>query len=206
MWRTIGKGESHLAEIVGPILKNAADVEVAYRAHAPYIELKLRFYEHDAPRQESLCNAIQTALRPWLYEVDDEDIPKLLAAKLLACRSVDLYDGATQGHLIEFLAPHLRRGLATPADVAVVTSWESHEAPAAFIEQVLDLNSDSELALAICGFDASGNWAVGLRRHDEKQIEERPPVYHGAAARSRNLMCVAALAAKFWCDRLSLRH
>lgn len=204
MFRTVGKGESHLAELVEPILKAAGPgLDVAYRAHVPYVELKLRFPMAESQRYAPICAEIETALSPWLYEVDNENTPELLAAKLAPLSSVNIYDGVTQGHLIELLGPFLRTALPTPAVFSSVTSWEEHASPTAFVEQALELESDATLSLAIAGLDASGIWAIGLRQGDEKRVEEKSSIYKGDAMRPRNLKAIAALACKEWWGQLN---
>jgi molybdenum cofactor synthesis domain-containing protein len=208
MWRTIGKGESHLAEVIEPLLMGSRGqgVEVAYRAHAPYIELKVRFPEADAARFAPLCSAIQAALRPWLFEVDDQDVARQLVARLSRYQSVEIYDGVTQGQLAELLAPEFRTALTKQAQLVFVTSWEGFESPAAFLEQTLDTNPETEVALAVAGFDPSGAWAVGIRELSEKTVEERPSIYRGEAMQARNLKAIASLAAKAWLAHLDERN
>jgi molybdopterin-biosynthesis enzyme MoeA-like protein len=201
-WRTIGKGESHLAELIEPLVRGQG-VDVAYRAHAPFVELKVRFPDARADEFRGLCTDIHAALKPWLYEVDDQDLPKLLADKLFLFKSIDIYDGVTQGHLTELLGPHLRAKATLPAPVSIATSWEAHDLPAAFIEQTFELNTESEIALAVAGLDQSGLWAAGMRRFEDKIVEEHPSLYKGDAIRPRNLKAIAALAVKAWYDMLS---
>lgn len=201
MWRVIGKGESHLAEIIEPLLQGQP-IEVAYRAHPPYVELKLRFPESEADQHQRLMGDVQAALTPWLYEVDDQDVPSSLIQRLARFKSIDIYDGTTQGNVMEVLSPLLRDAVTKPALISCVTSWERHDNPQAFVETMLQMNTETEASLAVAGFDASGTWAVGLRVHGETSIEERPSLYKGEAMRARNLKAIAHLAAKAWHDML----
>src|SRR5690606_18206989 len=81
MWRTVGKGESAIAEIVEKILGRfrttmnpvgADELILAFRAHAPIIETKLSFAGAEQQHFQDLFKAIDEGLAPWLYEKDDE--------------------------------------------------------------------------------------------------------------------------------------
>jgi molybdenum cofactor synthesis domain-containing protein len=202
-WRTIGKGESQLAELVSPLFVGHQDLEIAYRVHAPYVELKLRFPAHTATRYQAVCSQIEQVLRPWLFESDEFNTPEALVERLIHFASVDIYDGVTQGHLSELLAPHLRNVGKEPRPITLMTSWEGHEDPAGFVEQALTFQMDTEVALAIAGINAQGGWAVGLRLGEQRFIEERPSFYRGDTQRPRNLKAIASLAAKAWFDLLT---
>ncbi len=205
LWRTIGRGESHLAELVEPIVAQhgANGVTVAYRAHAPYVELKVRYPQSSAAFRQALVGKLDEALQPWLYERDQEDLPALLIAKLRSMGVVDFYDGATCGHLLELLGPQLRDQLPVPAEVSLVTSWEQHDTPAAFVEEALAATAGSDATLACAGFDHTGLWAYGCRIGDRSTVVERPSPYRGEGMRARNLKAVAALAVKGWYEALS---
>jgi molybdenum cofactor synthesis domain-containing protein len=203
MWRTIGKGESHLAEVVEPLVSGRS-VEVAYRAHAPFVETKVRFPVARAKELEPLCAALDAALAPWVYEVDREDVQHALARRLAMFQTIDVYDGVTRGNLVEVLAPELRAQLPATTTLSSVTSWESNESPREFVEQMLTLSrGGAEVHLALAGFDASGTWAIGARMLDERTVIERPSLYKGEAMQSRNLKAIAALACRIWLDALT---
>src|SRR5690606_25686995 len=74
-WRTIGIGESHLAQIVEPILATQTrfGLEVAYRAHAPYVELKIRHRAADAAALTLPFAELEQAMGDRLFEKDRDD-------------------------------------------------------------------------------------------------------------------------------------
>lgn len=205
MWRTIGRGESHLAEIIEPLVQGQG-VEVAYRAHAPFVELKLRFPEATADKYTPLCDRITTTLTPWLFESDGQNVAQELASKLAGYRTVDIYDGVSQGNLSELLAGPIRETLPGTTSLSFVTAWERHESPRQALEQWLASETNADMALGLAGFDAEGRWAIGIRLHGEKSVVERPSPYKwnaGEALRARNLKAIASLAAKAWLTLLS---
>lgn len=197
MWRTVGAGESHLAEILDPIV-TGRPVTIAYRAHAPYVEIKISFPAFSQHANQPLLNTVASALTRWLYETDSEDLVSQLGSELNRFSSVDIYDGVTHGQIANFLSPHIISTAKSKKQVSLVTSWEEHDSPRQFIEQCFAISSSSELALAVAGFDAAGNWAFGIRSPDKTEVIERPSVYNGDALRSRNQMAIAAFAIKGW--------
>jgi hypothetical protein len=205
-WRTIGRGESHVAEVVAPIVAGQP-IEVAYRAHAPYVEFKLRFPASDAERLRPLLQRVDAALAPWLYERDDESSVEALAQRLSAARQVAIYDGATDGGVVELLAAPLRatfarqRASARPT-LSVVSSFEDHAPSEAFLQNYLGIHADADLSLAVAGHDADGTWSAGVRSAGGTRVTSFPALWRGEELRGRNLQAVAALAVKAWLELL----
>jgi competence/damage-inducible protein CinA-like protein len=197
MWRTIGLGESHLAEVLSPVVTGRG-VSVAYRAHAPYVETKISYPAFSADKHTGLVREIGTVLGKWMFETDDEDLITILGSELNRFTSVDIYDGATQGQIAQFLSPHIKSSAKIQRQVSLVTSWESHDSPRQFVEQCFAVSGASELALAVAGYDHAGTWAFGVRSPAGTEVVEKPSVYFGEEVRSRNQMAVAALAIKGW--------
>lgn len=194
-WRTIGCGESAVAELVEPLVSNQA-VVVSYRAHAPYVETKIRFKAEESAQIGGLLRKINETLNPWIFEQDEEDVILDLSKQFSRFQSINIYDGATQGYLLELLAPILRENSALSSNLSIATSWESHDSPALFVRNCLAVNDDVELGLAIAGFDEQLGWAVGVRwRHGLTVLEKTSP-YRGKALRARNLSAIASLAAR----------
>jgi nicotinamide-nucleotide amidase len=201
MWRTIGLGESHLAEILNPVVMGVP-VTVAYRAHAPYVETKITYLLADAAIYQPLLSSVELALKKWLFEIDDEDTASALGKELNRFSSIDIYDGVTKGQLSLFLAPHVHASAKVDRQVSLVTSWEQHDSPRQFVEQCFAISGSSELALAVTGFDQAGNWAYGIRSPQLTQIIEKKSIYTGDAMRQRNQMAIAALTIKGWLELL----
>jgi nicotinamide-nucleotide amidase len=199
MWRTIGVGESQIAEILNPILVGIP-ITVAYRAHAPYVETKITCLVSDLVMHQSLLLKVELALKKWLFEIDEEDTAAALGRELNRFSSIDIYDGVTHGQLSLFLSPHIQSSAKISRQVSLVTSWEEHDSPRQFVEQCFAISGSSELALAVTGFDQSGNWAFGIRSPDLTEVIERKSVYNGEAMRQRNQMAIAALAIKGWLE------
>jgi hypothetical protein len=201
MWRSIGKGESHLAELVEPLVKDAG-FEVAYRAHQPYVELKVRYPASCEKQAEGLAQKIDATLAPWLYERDQENHAAALVEVLAKYKSIDIYDGVTQGHLSDLLSAHLREKTQIEQQIAFNMSWENHDSPADYVSQICDLSDGSALALVMAGFDTDGGWALGVRRHGVTRVKTYDSPYKVPMLKTRNLKAVAYLAVKEWLDIL----
>jgi hypothetical protein len=86
-WSCLGVGESKLASLIEPLLAPAwteKGVELGFRAHVPWVEVKL-WIPHDFVRNseiQALCEAIERVCVPWLGARDDED-PATIWARAL---------------------------------------------------------------------------------------------------------------------------
>ena len=213
-WRMVGRGESHLAEQVTPLLAKApSGLEVAYRAHAPYVELKLRVPLARASEYGELFRAIDQALTPWIYERDDQDTTRELARHLAASAGpVALFDGATEGHIAEAMLPAIRAELVqhqAPPNVHVATTWNRGiQEPEQRLAEVLAREPEKPLSLAVVGFDGNGRWAAGIRRGQVVHSSTFEAPYAGKglkeAMRIRSQRAAAAWAQKYWLEHISL--
>lgn len=202
MWRMIGKGESHLAELITPVVKGH-DVGIAYRVHAPYVELKVSFPTVDSDKHAQLCQQLTELLKPWLFETDQQDTPSQLADLLKSYPSVAIIDMATQGHLAELLTGHLRE-IADTRDILLQTQWRvTQKPPRDGVTDALDRAPKFALVLAVAGVDASGNWVLGWRVNGQSFLAEYAAPFKHTVHRSRTLKAIAALAAKSWHSALS---
>lgn len=195
MWRTIGRGESHLAELVTPVLKDRG-LEVAYRAHAPYVELKLRYPQSLAAVADQVASELDQLLAPWLYERDGEDTLAALARALGRYPSVQLCDHATKGVLWDVLGPHVRDQSESQTAWIVGLGWQGGICAAG-------PQMEDGITLRLEGFDPRGYWTVGLEGQDLRREETRPSPYTAVALASRNLRAVAYWAAKVWLQWLT---
>lgn len=109
-WRTIGRGESHIAEIVESIctdLKSSNSIDLAYRAHAPFIETKIRFDKIHEEKVRPYLEQLSAALDPWLYESGEEHWSSNFSDFLLSKRQILFIDYCTSGQLQSLLVPWL---------------------------------------------------------------------------------------------------
>ncbi len=117
-WRVVGRGESALAEKLEPIIDRAnvagLNVDIAYRAQVPVVEIKVRFPSGNEKRMEEYVSEIEAELRPHLYEIGDESLPEKIISKVgeLSENAV-IVDQATNGYLGELLLSGVRKATSS---------------------------------------------------------------------------------------------
>jgi molybdenum cofactor synthesis domain-containing protein len=106
IWKCIGKSEASLGEIVEATVRGF-DVKTGYRAHAPYVEVKVWFPETlGRGRELELLSKLNAELAPYSVARNEEDLgTKLLDALATHTGTLSLtfLDLGTQGVLSERL-------------------------------------------------------------------------------------------------------
>lgn len=213
-WRTIGKGESHIAEIVESILKplvEARSIDLAYRAHAPFIETKLRFDASLDSTIQPYVTKLSEALAPWLYESGDDNWCRDFARFLQTRSQVCFYDFATSGQIQSLLVPWIEKlHKESPSPIPLPEMYFFN-----------GLNLKSEVALPKLGPDDLDSLHFYVRISEVDALWElkswnghhsyqksypmpyktatRPAGFSGQAPRpDRNGLAIASLAMKAW--------
>ena len=138
-------------------------------------------------------------MQPWLFESDRENTVASLAECLQRFRSIEIYDGATQGQLAELLTPHLRHVLSSDQQLMFHTCWQHQdESPTDVVRRHLKAAAHAELTLAVAGADHRGIWALGVYRNGQTHITEHAAPYRHSVQLSRTMKAIAALATKSW--------
>lgn len=118
-WDVIGLGESQVAALIEPVVQSAERLqalEVGYRVHLPYVEVKLTLPCSQWASQAKLIEQIEAALRPRVALRDGEDAATQFITRLQQ-RPFRLHDQVTGSVLLNRLVPLLKNEL-TPS------SWE----------------------------------------------------------------------------------
>lgn len=100
-WQCLGIGEGTLGEIVEATLQGQEGITTGYRAHAPYIEVKL-WIEQDQNAQDILA-LLEPAIKQWVVLRNDEDAAQHLIQALPATQ-VCLVDACTRGLFVQRLS------------------------------------------------------------------------------------------------------
>ena len=96
--RTLGKAESEVAELAEPHVAGSS-LKVGYRAHMPYVEVKLWYRGSETAEALPIVGKIASELKTWLVNRDEEDVADPLIAVLGRGERIRIYDRATQGIL-----------------------------------------------------------------------------------------------------------
>lgn len=108
IWRCLGKGEGDVASICEEIVRGSG-LRIGYRAHVPYVEVKVWVPVARLSSFQSLLDDLETALRPWLVNRGNEDFADDLLLWLQRTgRALHIHDSATKGMLAERLQTRLR--------------------------------------------------------------------------------------------------
>lgn len=114
LWRTLGVGESDVAERVEAVIKDSP-YRVGYRAHLPYIEVKLWVPRAQAIEAENLLPKIDDVLSQWLVAKGKDDLLDPVLRASFAGEDVRIRDEATGGYLQARLFERLRELKLDPA-------------------------------------------------------------------------------------------
>ena len=110
-WDTLGVGESDVADRIEKVFQEFSSlrsvVEIGYRVHLPYVEVKLSFLESAQGEVKKLLNHIDQALENITATKDFKDIAQIFFEKLKNSEFT-FYDYVSDGFLHSRLAPQLR--------------------------------------------------------------------------------------------------
>ncbi len=110
-WDTIGIGESEVAFTVEEVLKDRPSklrsLEIGYRVHLPYVEVKLNYLSTDAELMATWLKKVDAVLKNVTVARDFADAAFLCGQKI---QGVDFtfYDFVSEGYLHSRLAPQLK--------------------------------------------------------------------------------------------------
>jgi nicotinamide-nucleotide amidase len=99
-WETIGLGESQIAEKVETLVKDSG-FEIGYRAHMPYVEVKISFFNSEKDRALPYIKKIDEVLAPLTLVKGNEDIVGFFIQKLSRFHRIEIMDSFTGSILHE---------------------------------------------------------------------------------------------------------
>jgi len=165
-WECLGKSEAELGELTEAALAGSG-FQTGYRAHRPYVEVKLWVPRSRLKESEKWITLLESAIGPWVVARNDDDLPKQLIALLKRAEAIDIVDACSAGMLIERLGSHFRSpaGREVAQNLTVATEWEAVSSPSDWVRQVLSEADEEALTLAVAGITSNGEWAVGLKEN-----------------------------------------
>lgn len=109
-WDTLGLGESEVAFQVEEVLKDRPrnySLEIGYRVHLPYVEVKLSYHSSDEKIWSLFLSNVEKQLAPITVARDFSDVASLALEKI---KELDFtfYDYVTEGFLHSRLSRFLR--------------------------------------------------------------------------------------------------
>ncbi len=182
-WDTMGVGESDIASIIEEVVAGL-DIEVGYRVHLPYVEVKISYYQSRAEEFQTLVEKITEALSQCLVTRDGEDLAESFAKKVSTFSAFTLVDQVSGSFLTNRLLAPLRQQMAQQKWTLTNTSLKDTA------DLHLEILPQGELACEV-SFEFRGR----------KVRDGITAPYHAANMKERRLQFFAEKALVFW-----LRH
>jgi molybdenum cofactor synthesis domain-containing protein len=203
-WQCIGKSEAELGELTEKALAGSG-LKTGYRAHRPYVEVKVWCSDEDMRTKATYLEALEKAIGPWVATRQGKDLAEKLLGLLSRADEVEIADACSGGILAERLGAFLREpSHRSQADsVIVTTEWMAPNEPELWIRQVLNEADDSTLTLAIAGLNSAGEWAFGLREGPLVHVESGQSPYRRIELLDRARRHAVELALKRWSEWLA---
>lgn len=83
IWDTMGWPESEVATITESVLKNIPNIDIGYRVHLPYVEVKVSFFKSQLASLEEKISELELALSAVTIAKNGEDVVSKLSDILL---------------------------------------------------------------------------------------------------------------------------
>lgn len=109
-WDTLGVGESDVALMVEEVLaqfSKSRQLEIGYRVHLPYVEVKISYDENQSAVFHEILLQLDTKLKHITITRDFQDVVNTLETKI-STLDFTFYDFLTQGYLHTRLSPLLK--------------------------------------------------------------------------------------------------
>ncbi len=183
--RTLGSGESAIAEIVEPLIAGSG-LKVGYRAHVPYVEVKLWYRVAELPRLRPILEAVEAAIKAYVVGHGSEDLVDAILVAASKGRHISIRDHATGGLLEERVLERLRT--RRPPDTTGSLSIESSLLGNARV--AISANADVEITLE--EREGSKSWVLSVKKTGQRLHElevASTPLYNFGTERGRKYFC-----------------
>jgi molybdopterin-biosynthesis enzyme MoeA-like protein len=108
IWECLGQGESEISHLT-EIAMTGSGLEIGYRAHLPYVEVKVSYAKSTEAKVSPWLSRLEAALEPYTVLRDGADVAHLLTQKMTAYKNVLLVDELTGPHLLGRIFPHAQK-------------------------------------------------------------------------------------------------
>ncbi len=188
-WQCLGIPEGSLGEVVEAALQDEQGLITGYRAHAPYIEVKLWIPTDRDP--SPVLQKLEAAIGEWIVLKGDEDAASRFLAALPS--QVQIYDAVTGGMLAQRLQGAAILSQAAVPKLQLTTAWPLSTEPQAGEQMLQNLGlAETELGLVIGGISEK-RWSLGLRLGAATRFEIFELTFSGPPERNARSVCERAL-------------
>jgi nicotinamide-nucleotide amidase len=168
-WKCLGKSEAELGEITEKALAGS-HLQTGYRAHRPFVEIKVWCPEKDLQAKEPWLEKLKLAIAPWVMTSQGEDLAVGLLMRLQRSENIEIIDSGSGGALTARLGAILReKNYQEQAEtISIATQWARPTDPQDWLEKAIEQADEEATTLIIAGFTDDGRCAIGLR--EDKRI------------------------------------
>jgi nicotinamide-nucleotide amidase len=204
-WECLGKSEAELGEMTEKALLGSG-LTTGYRAHLPFVEIKVWCPETKISQNQHWLTQLQTAIQPWVVTTQGEDLAEKLLQYLQNHESIEILDSATGGILTHRLGLLLRESRYTEwaKNCILATEWDFPASPEGWVADVLEKADAQLVTLALGGFTPDGLGAVGIRIEDKVFQAPLQSPYRKVELRERTRHFAIEIALKQWADWLNM--
>lgn len=165
-WQCMGLPEADLGEIVEEVVRGSG-FQTGYRAHFPYIEVKL--WVPTGQSGDPWLAQLDQTLAPWTLLKDDQDLADLLLLALPSEQPVQITDAASRGVLAQRFQPFLSLPDQGRRQFSLNTHYGTERQPTS-----LFASEGIGLGLEIL---STGDWRVTLQTPERSEARELSPRY-----------------------------
>ncbi len=183
--RTLGTGESAIAEIVETLIAGSS-LRVGYRAHVPYVEVKLWYPSREKSAVTPILDAVERSLSPYIVNRGNEDLADVVISAVEKGRWLSIHDRATGGLLEERLRERWRSAEVRSSKGALSVTTDL-----VGVAQVTN-REGFDLEIEVFEVEASKSWRLSLKKkgHDARKLEVKAtPLYNFGTDRGRLYLC-----------------
>lgn len=187
--RTLGAGESAIAEMVEPLIAGHG-LRVGYRAHVPYVEVKLWYRSVDGSKVRPVLESVERALAAHVVGHGSQDLVDPILDAVVAGRKVTIRDQATRGLLEERILERLRSKKLSE------TSGKGRLSVATILlgSSPAEGAGDEDVAIWIDERTDAKSWGLSVKKTGGvvHELEVKPtPLYNFGTERGRRYLCEA---------------
>jgi len=205
-WQCLGKSEAELGEITEEALKGAG-LTTGYRAHLPYVEIKVWVSEEVASTSEvrQAIERLEAVIAPWVATRGGKDLALLFVNKMIEKTSketrVSVFDAGTGGFAAERIGKFLRASeyLDLSSRLTLTSVWEKMELSEDQLKAILQERADSkEVRLAVTGVNVEAKWSLGIAQGSDIRVESFDAPYKNPLLAERLQRYIAEMAFLRW--------
>lgn len=163
-FRCIGRGESEFADMTERIFAGVEGVRLGYRAHAPYVEVKVWVPAVDVAKFTPQLQSLEQELSPHLINCDEEDLAEQLFVWLENGNALRVIDLASGGLFAERLLAQARetKRVEKAISLTMATEFRQSKLNPGDTKRFAPAAASQECVLVMAIASGSSDFVVGI--------------------------------------------